>query len=150
MKSSKIWFSVALVLLFVVLGNAPALAQNPPTDSYRLVFLTETGQPTTVGPFEFPATSVQCGQPKATGEGTVNPTHVWWDDPANPSAADCVYVAQTGDILLALPLGTYTGRLYAHNSVDWSAGSQPSLPFIGGATRPPAPSGLRIGQPSGE
>ena len=92
------------------------------------------------------ASAVTCGvTPKLTGPAlnTVNPTKAFWDDPANPTTADCSLTFSSTASLFALPIGgSYEGVLIA---VSAGGNSPPSgrAPFSL-APLPPVRTGLRL------
>jgi len=134
-----------LALGFVLVLAPAAHAQAITSYTYKIFNQGATAPFTTAS---LPATAVVCNTtPKLTATGTtVNPTKVAWDDPANPTTADCVYTDPGTGPLLSLPFGAqaYTSTVAAVNAVGPSADSASSNPFSRPGVVVNAPTGLRV------
>lgn len=95
----------------LVLAPLPAAAQNPITGYIAQYYNAGAPQPLTQTE-TIPASAVQCGvTPKlvAPAVSTVNPNTILWDDPANPTSADCKVALGATSVLIGLPIGNYEG-----------------------------------------
>lgn len=135
-----------LGLIGFLLLAAPASAQ-PPTSYILKIFNQGATAPVTTT--TIPASSFTCGQtPKVTvSTGTeTNPNRLAFDDPANPSTADCVYVDPGTGPILSLPFGAqvYTAVMDVVNAVGTTADSASSNPFVHPGTISAVVTGLRV------
>lgn len=145
--------SVCLACLLCMIGVATrASAQSPEAVvSYDYGVFAAGVNPSTGSPVSaitnFLTSAVTCGlSPKQANPGTVtNPTKVYFDDPANPSTADCEWnPAAASGYLQGLPLGSgFLGYLRAHGATTVSAWSAASNPFNHQAVSPAVPTGIR-------
>ena len=99
------------------------------------------GAPAPVQTETFLAAAVSCNQVTPTNTNTVNPTRMYWDDPANVGKV-CIYTPAAGAPLLSLPVGSFEGTLTANNAAGPSAESA-RVPFSKLAV-PPVLTGLRF------
>ena len=112
-----------LTLAFVALASV-ASAQS--ITDYAAKYYN-VGAPAPVQTETFLAAAVSCNQVAPTNTNTVNPTRIYWDDPANTGKV-CIYTPTSGAPLLSLPVGSFEGTLTANNQ----AGSSPEsarVPF---------------------
>lgn len=97
------------------------------------------------------ASAFACGvTPKlVAGSGTTtNPSKIVFDDPSNPTGADCVYQDNGTGPILSLPFGSqvYVVAIDAVNAAGTSPDSQLSNPFAHPGTVASAPTGVRVGR----
>lgn len=98
------------LLAILIFGGSVASAQTPPPPtSYDLVM---TGATQTT--YSFPAAQAICNVTTDPGvPGTLNPRYLVWNDAVNAGRI-CVHDTGNGTgPLFALPIGDYTGILYA-------------------------------------
>lgn len=144
--------SVLGAIMLVILGTSVAQAQiKEPLVSRDVGFFLSGVDPATGGvPFQvnnYTVAQTTCGlTPKMTPGTTlvVNPTFIRFDDPANPTGADC-QVSLTS-ALQSIPLGTgYRAALRSRGATQVSAWSALSVnPFAVQAVAPDVPTGVRI------
>lgn len=94
------------LFIFVLALAASASAQTIVTHELRYY------NPGAQSPFQvqaLAAAAFTCGQDKVVGSH-VNPTRIAFDDPADADL-DCVYTAQPGDPILALPVAGYEATM---------------------------------------
>jgi hypothetical protein len=145
--------NVLFVSLFVLLGAGVAQAQPVETIVSRDAGFFSSGQdPATGGiPFQtnnYTVAQTVCGlTPKVSTPGgvVVNPRRLRFDDPANPTTADCeLNYTVIGTAIQAIPIGTgYKVALRSKGATLTSAWSALSNPFAIQAVSPDVPTGVR-------
>lgn len=100
--------------VLLCLWATPVYAQNPVTGYVVQYYNAGAPQPLTQTD-TLPISAVTCGiTPKVTQLNTINPTTVLWDDPANPTTADCRVTLTASASLFGLPIGAnYEGAVVA-------------------------------------
>lgn len=141
---------LALFTAFLVAAPLVAHAQTGALVSMRVQFL----QNGAVLPTQFMTITLSAATCGVVPKFPVPPSvfisvsgRVVWDDPANPSTADCFALQTTGGTLVSLPLGNnYTAT--STFTDDFASTSLPSLPsnsFTRGVRPlPSAPTGVRV------
>lgn len=139
------------VIALVVSVPRATLAQTPePIVSYTVaVFNAATTDPNTGTPVQtavtYPLTSAACALAKVPPPTTspTNPQHLRFDDPANPTQADCDI--NVGMQIGAIPVGTgYKVAARANGATTQSTWSNLSNPFNRTAVAPAALSGVKV------
>lgn len=132
--------ALTIALLMAVSASAQA-----PT-GYVLKLSTVAGAAVSTTPIALSA--VTCGvTPKATAPaGVTNPKKVVWDDPTQPTTADCVYTDPGTGPLFALPFGAtaYRAIVATVNDAGTAADSLPSNSFTHPGTVAPVLTGIRV------
>ncbi len=130
-----------------LLSVAPIEAQPP---SSYLLKISNQGATAPFSTSTLLASGFVCNQtPKLIVSGSqLNPTKVAFDDPANPTGADCVFVDSGAGPLLALPFSTqaYTATLAIVNTAGTSPDSVASNSFSRPGLVATAPAGVRVGR----
>jgi hypothetical protein len=140
MKFRSVLIAVALLLACATLSMAQPI--NPPsTEAYAFkIYAPAATEPTSTTPLV--NTDIVCDQaPAAPGASTVNPTRAEWDDPAR-QGRKCVWTQGTGNLLVALPIGSYEGAIELTTAAGPSGDSN-RAPFSRQAL-PGARTGFRI------